>query len=237
MAAEKSPGTSPAVPAVFAAIAAVRAEINAEGIAKDKEANGGGIKFKFRGIDATLDTFSGPMLRAQLMLIPSYDEPVVTPRTTKNDGNTYNTVVRGSYKLVSTLDGSEFQLGTFYGEANDTQDKSFAKAQSIALRQAYLQTFIVPLGAEYDPEATEHPDEKPARQDAAPGPQQREQQAPPQDRKPAPAEDSPAITGAQQNILNAKLKTKGLTIEGVNAEFGKVSKGNYNDIMDWIKAQ
>ena len=224
----------PHIPEVFAAIAMVREAINAIGVSKDKEAKGGGIAFKFRGIDATLDAFSGPMHRAGLMLIPSYDELSVTERKTSGGGVTFNTVIRGTYRLLSIKDGSEYPLGTFFGEANDTQDKSIAKAQSIALRQAYLQTFVVPLGA--DPEDDQQ-DEQPSRQDAAPGPQQREAVKPQEERKPAPAEDSPAITGAQQNILNAKLKTKGLAIEDVNAQFGKVSKGNYNDIMDWIKTK
>lgn len=217
----------PRIADVFVAIKKVRHDINLLGIEKDSEASGGGIKFKFRGIDATLDTFSGPMDRAGLLVIPTYSDPVVTERATNGGGRTYNVVVMGSYKLLSLNDGSEYAIGDFYGEANDTQDKAFAKAQSIALRQAYLQTFVVPLGADSDPENSQQ--EEPTRQDGV----ETKQQAP-QQRGNAPAQGG-ALGGNQERILIAKLKTKGMDRAYFDEKFGAVDAGNFNKAVDWIR--
>lgn len=216
----------PAIPAVFTAMAEVRSAINKIGLAKDSEVTDG-VRFKFRGIDAVLDTFSGPMNEAGLMIMPSYTELRVTERPTRN-GRTFNTVVMGTYTMVSTRDGSTFPMGSFWGEANDTQDKSIAKAQSIALRQAYLQTFVVPLGAEYDPESSQQ--DEPA---GVPEAQERPQSK--SEAKSGKVADS--LTAAQQRILQQKLKNAGISDDELKAAVGAVDSTNYNAAMDWIKAQ
>lgn len=218
----------PVVADVYLAIKKVRHDINALGIEKDSEASGGGIKFKFRGIDATLDSFSGPMEKAGLLMIPTYSDDVITERKTSGGGITFNVKVRGSYKLLSLNDGSEYQIGDFFGEANDTQDKAYAKAQSIALRQAYLQTFVVPLGADADPE--NNPDHQESdRQDGA----QAKAEAP-------KARSSTPTQGAelgenQERILGVKLKSKGMERAYLDKNFGKVTTANFNEAVAWIK--
>jgi hypothetical protein len=161
------------------------------------------------------------------MIMPSYTELRVTERPTRNS-RTFNTVVMGTYTMVSTRDGSTFPMGSFWGEANDTQDKSIAKAQSIALRQAYLQTFVVPLGAEYDPEASQQ--DEPA---GAPEAQERPQSK--SEAKSGKVADS--LTAAQQRILQQKLKNAGISDDELKTAVGAVDSTNYNAAMDWIKAQ
>lgn len=213
-------------PHIFKALSQVRAAINKAGIAKDNEVTDG-VAFKFRGIDSVMNEFSGPMSVAGMMILPSYSDPVVTERDTKR-GKTFNTVVRGSFRAISTEDGSGLELGSFYGEANDTQDKSMAKAQSIALRQAYLQTFVVPLGPEMDPENTLH-DDPAERQDAAPqASKQPRSKSEGQEPQPAPAQSD--LTVAQIRMVTKKLADKGLS--EYPQELRKI-----NDILAWIAKQ
>lgn len=231
MAAKPSAATEaaavPHVPHVFIAIAEVREVINAIGLDKASEASGGGITFKFRGIDAVLNTFSGPMAKAGLVIVPSYSDLQVSTRKTRN-GETFNSTVLGRYVLVSTRDGSTFPMGSFYGEANDTQDKSIAKAQSIALRQAYLQTFVVPLGAEYDPEASQE-------EEPAPAPAQQERAQSRSEAKSGQVADK--LTAAQERILQQKLKNAGVNMDELTTAVGAVDSTNYNKAMDWIRTQ
>lgn len=227
------------VPHVFTALAQVRDDINKLGVAKDTEAKGDGIRFLFRGIDAVLNGFSGPMVRAGLMIIPTYSCMEITQRTTGTGKANHHASIMGSYRAISTVDGSEFQMGDFFGEANDTQDKAIAKAQSIALRQAYLQTFVVPLGAEYDPEISIDPDgDGGIEADDTP-------QAPklarnvegehiPKGAKVVGSEDQTLESG-QLRVLTTKLRSKGLSVPLAEKQFGKpFTKRNINDVMDWV---
>jgi len=233
--------SEPKVPAVFAAINEVQDAIWKVGISKNSLAQGGGIKFYFRGIDAVQEAFSGPMSKAKLIMMPSYGELIVTERKT-NNGVTHNVRVLGSYTLVSLVDGSTQFVGSFYGEANDTQDKATAKAQSIALRQAYLQTFNVPLGPGYDPEESGGDDtggEQPARQDAQPQPASKSQQEKPRQRVASGGEVAEPIAEAQQRILTARLNSKGLAMSDLvdPGGFATVNKANFNEVLEWIKGQ
>lgn len=226
-------------PHVFAALQAVRDEINSLGVAKNTEAKGDGIRFMFRGIDAVLNGFSGPMFRAGLMIIPSYSLLEISERRTSTGKVNYHAQVMGSYRAVSTKDGSDLQLGDFFGEANDTQDKAVAKAQSIALRQAYLQTFVVPLGAEYDPEATEHEDDEDPGIDADPPPRanlarQVEGEHIPKGGKVVGSEKQDLDSG-QMRILTTKCRGKGMTVPQAEKAYGKpFTTRNLNDVLDWL---
>lgn len=226
------------VPAVFHAMGQVRVEINKIGLAKDNEVTDG-ARFKFRGIDDVLNAFSGPMAVAGLMIVPSYSDLVVTERKTSGGKSNYNTTVLGHYTLVSTADGSTFPMGTFYGEANDTQDKSVSKAQSIALRQAYLQTFVVPLGPEADPEngdSTGH--QEPATDPGKPIERKVQGEIMPRDDGDEAGEDDGKIdplTEAQQRILKQKCKTAGIEVATVEREVGKIGRHNFNEALDFAK--
>jgi hypothetical protein len=226
----------PEVPHVITALGEVRAAINLDGISKADTASGDGVKFNFRGIDAVLNAFSGPMVKAGLMILPSYSEPALHQRTTGSGKANYNYLVKGTFTALSTKDGSVLPLGDFYGEANDTQDKAVAKAQSIAMRQAYLQTFSVPLGPDMDPESGDSGGEPREAAQAATAKQQQPQRR--DNSKPA-AEGQVVtnLTDAQKRILDNKLKASGKTMDQVAEKFGKVDTTNYNDVMVWAKQQ
>lgn len=214
------------VPQVLTAIAEVRDAINALGIVKGDEVTSG-AKFHFRGIDRVLNAFSGPMAVAGLMLIPSYSGLVVTERKTNAGGANFNAVVTGTYTLVSTKDGSVLPLGDFYGEANDTQDKAITKAQSIALRQAYLQTFVVPLGPEADPENSQ--DDEPAGKPAV----TKASLEKPKEGHVVGEE----LSDNQKTVFMAALKRSALNGKDVKSKFGKVDQGNFTEAMAWAKSK
>lgn len=224
------------VPAVFVAMGEVRAAINKIGVAKDKEVTDG-ARFWFRGIDSVLNTFSGPMAAAGLMIIPAYSDLVVTERKTSAGKSNYNTRVTGSYTLVSTIDGSSFPMGSFYGEANDTQDKSVAKAQSIALRQAYLQTFVVPLGAEMDPEDGDSTGLKDPVDSGKPIERKVQGEVLPRDDDGGQDDggEIEPLTDAQSRILKQKCKTAGIEVATVAREVGKIGRHNFNEALDFVK--
>jgi hypothetical protein len=140
------------VPAIYGALDMVRAEIDRLGIAKTREVTEG-VRFKFRGIDDVMNVFSGLLNAAKVLPCPGYANRQVTERVTAGGKPNYNTSCECMIAFISLVDGSRIDVGPFYGEANDTADKSTAKAQSIAYRQGMLTTFVVPLGPAMDPEA------------------------------------------------------------------------------------
>ena len=142
------------IPKIFEGLDLVRQSIDKLGIAKQREVTEG-VKFKFRGIDDVMDVFSGLLMAAKVLPVPHYTSRIVTERVTAGGKANYNTMVEGTIEFVSLIDGSNLIAGPFFGEANDTADKSTAKAQSIAYRQGMLTTFVVPLGPSADPEADE----------------------------------------------------------------------------------
>lgn len=217
---------------VYAAISQVQAEIEKLGIAKEREVTDG-PRFVFRGIDDVLNSFSGPMSKAKLICVPKYHDMVIDVRATAGGKANYNVKLQGTFTMLSLEDGSSVEVGPIYGEANDTSDKATAKAQSIALRQAYLQFFVVPLGASMDPEADgeQAGDTEPAPDKAPAKPTARAAEGEAQ--QPAGSE----LGSGQKKILGAKLKAKGITEGEMASKFGAVSTANFNKAMDWIGAQ
>lgn len=221
---------------VYNGIAKVREHMNREGIAKDREVTDG-VRFKFRGVDNVLNEFSRPLVDAKLMTIPSYSNLVVTTRPTKNS-QTYNSQVECKIQVVSLIDGSSVILGPFFGEANDTQDKSAAKAQSIAYRIGMLLSFTVPLGGDMDPEMGDSAgaDSSPPTSDGKPKSRAVEgvlvENEPGQDRPMEPPSD------AQLRILKQKAKTAGVSMDEIaDAMGGDITRENYNRAMDWVKSR
>lgn len=139
--------------AVLKAINEVQKAVSDRGIAKDRRNKEQG--FNFRGIDDAISVF-GPLLAARgVLLSPSYSNLRVEPRQTKSGGTTYNATVAGTFTFTHMEDGSTFMAGPFYGEANDTQDKAISKATSIAERNMFFLTFVVP----HEPAIGGDPDE------------------------------------------------------------------------------
>ena len=142
-------------PAVYGAFAAAMTEV--EKIAKLGENKH--QRFNFRGIDDTMNAV-GPVFRKHgLFIIPEVVDKQVDHAAT-NAGKRMTTVHLQVRYTIAHKDGSSF-AGTAPGEANDTSDKSTAKAMSVALRTFLLQSMLIPTG---DPDPDTYSDSA-----AAPG--------------------------------------------------------------------
>lgn len=141
-----------AAPLIFAAMLAVKAQANKDGIAKDRTSSAEG-KYKYRGVDDALDYFAGTLATYKIGWLPAYSDVVRETKKTKN-GEGLITTLKGTFTFFAE-DGSQVVCGPFCGEAFDSMDKSMSKAMSVALRNCLLQTFVVPLGPGHDPEESE----------------------------------------------------------------------------------
>lgn len=131
------------IPTVHEAWSAVMGAI--QNIGKEKS---DGLRYEFRGIEATMNAF-GPVLREhKVAVIPS--KATLEWRTlTSGQKNTamLEAFVTSTYKVYGPA-GDFFEMETI-GQASDASDKAVAQAQSVALRIALLQGACVPTG---DPE-------------------------------------------------------------------------------------
>lgn len=123
-----------------------------QGIAKDSKANMGGSTVQFRGVEAALNTLSAILTKCGI---------THTPRTLSCDVRHDARAEAGKFIRIAVVkcafkfeheDGS-FQLAETYGEGSDFNDKAITKAQSVALRTALFNKFLVPTAAtSFDPE-------------------------------------------------------------------------------------
>ncbi len=135
---------------VYAAIAAVSAQMAKDGIGKSRTNAQQG--FKFRGIDETLNALA-PVLSAHgLVVLPRMLSRELTERSSRNGGVLFSVVVDAEFDFVAVEDGSKHTIKT-YGEAMDSGDKATNKAMSIAYKYAAFLAFCIPvegMGADAD---------------------------------------------------------------------------------------
>lgn len=147
-------------PDVYRAICDVAKAISRDGIAKSKNNQQQG--YKFRGIDDIYNALSAVIAGAELCILPRMAERLQEERATKTGGLLFYVTVRAEFDFVSARDGSKHTV-TMYGEAMDSADKATNKAMSAAYKYACLQVFCIPTeGMEDadahtpDPQAKEH---------------------------------------------------------------------------------
>jgi hypothetical protein len=227
--------TQTTIPAIYSSLAAVVVEVDKLGISKTSQNTQ--QNYKYRGIDAVLDTFSSLFASNKILLRPSYSDHAIVEFTTKN-GVSRMATVNGTFELVSLVDGSSYTIGPFPGEAGDSYDKATSKAMSVSLRNALLQTFVCPLGPASDPEASDDPT-----QPNTPGtpikPQPTTTKAPAKGKAAkapkgkARAGDAPSIqvTGSQLNVLRIKLRHAGMDEDTALAEFGSITPANLAEVV------
>lgn len=149
---------------VYAAIAAVTAEMAKEGIAKGRRNQQQG--YQFRGIDDVYNALSPVLAKHRLCILPRVTERVVQERETQRGGILFYVTVKVEFDFVSAEDGSTHTVSTF-GEAMDSADKATNKAMSAAYKYAAFQTFCIPTEGDNDadattPEVTKKVERKPA---------------------------------------------------------------------------
>ena len=140
-------------PQVYAAIAAVTADLAKHGITKDRKNSQQG--YAFRGIDDVYNALAPVLAARKLCVIPRILERETIERQTKGGGALFNVTVRAQFDFVSADDGSRHEVVT-YGEAMDSADKATNKAMSAAYKYAAFMTFCIPTEGDNDADATTH---------------------------------------------------------------------------------
>lgn len=184
-------------PKVFTAIAAVMAEIGAEGISKDRRNAQQG--YNFRGIDEVYNALSPILAKHKLCILPRILSREVVERTTQKGGALFYVTVEAEFDLISADDGSKHTIRTF-GEAMDSADKATNKAMSAAYKYAAMQTFCIPTEGDNDADAQHH------------------EVAPRQSPEPAPAVSADELAAFTNTIKAAS------TPEGLQGAFGAAWK-------------
>ena len=140
-------------PQVYAAIAAVMADIAKEGIAKGRSNQQQG--YKFRGIDDVYNALSPILSAHKLVMLPRVLSRDVIERQTKNGGALFYVTVDMEFTIICANDGSAHVIRT-YGEAMDSGDKATNKAMSAAYKYAAMQAFCIPTEGDNDADAVTH---------------------------------------------------------------------------------
>jgi len=151
---------STTIPAIYAAINAVMADISKEGIGKDRtnEAQ----KYKFRGIDDVYNALAPILSRHKLIILPRVLSREVTERVSikeyqgqKKESVLFYVAVEVEFDLIAGEDGSKHTIKT-YGEAMDSGDKATNKAMSAAYKYAAMQAFCIPTEGDNDADGHTH---------------------------------------------------------------------------------
>lgn len=138
---------------VYAAIAAVTAEMGHEGIGKTRKNQQQG--YNFRGIDDVYNALSPVLAKHKLCILPRILAREVVERQSAKGGALFYTTVEAEFDFVSAEDGSKHTVRTF-GEAMDSADKSTNKAMSAAYKYAAMQAFCIPTEGDNDADAVTH---------------------------------------------------------------------------------
>lgn len=140
------------IPAVYAKIAAVSAELAQVGISKGRKNQQQG--YAFRGIDDVLNALAPMLANHGLVILPRCLSRTSTERETQKGGTLFYVVVEAAFDFVAAVDGSLHTVTTF-GEAMDSADKATNKAMSAAYKYAAILAFCIPVVGE-DADAVTH---------------------------------------------------------------------------------
>ena len=134
---------------VFSCVADIMADVGA--ILKSRENKSQG--FAYRGIDEVYNRLHPLLVKHRCFLAPEILEFSQVDRPTKSGANMTYSKVKTRYRLTAD-DGSSVAVDAV-GEANDSGDKSAAKAQSIAYKIACFSLFCIPTEELEDPDSVE----------------------------------------------------------------------------------
>jgi hypothetical protein len=138
---------------VYKSIAAVTRALGKEGIAKSRNNQGQG--YKFRGIDDIYNALNSELAQAELCIIPRIIEREVVERESARGGALFYVTIKAEYDIVAAQDGS-CHAASAYGEAMDSGDKATNKAMSAAYKYMAMQLFCIPTEGDNDADAATH---------------------------------------------------------------------------------
>lgn len=161
-------------------------------ITKDRKNQGQG--YQFRSVDDAYNTIH-PVLVKHGVIVPMevVDEPIITSVLSKSGGSMTNIVLRLRARFTAK-DGS-FVESEAVGQGIDQGDKAAAKAQSMAIKQIFFETFAIPTD---DPTKDAENDD------------------------PDPIITDPGITADQKLVIAKLLDDKKRNMEDVEAVIEKV---------------
>jgi hypothetical protein len=105
-------------------------------------------KYKYRGIDQIIQSFSKPLYENKVLTIV---QPDLNVSTKFLEGKNTLTRVVGTLRFLSTEDGSYVDR-SYVGHSLSNQAKDLEAARSFAYRNALLETFCVPFEGVVEPE-------------------------------------------------------------------------------------
>lgn len=126
------------------------ANIMGESIVIGKDSTNKQQNFKYRGIDAVMNTFYPLFAKHKLFIVPEVLEQHREERTTKSGGNLIYSVLKVRYTFYAE-DGSSVSA-TVIGEGMDSADKASNKAMAVAMKYALFQVFCIPTEEFIDPD-------------------------------------------------------------------------------------
>jgi len=106
-------------------------------------------KYKYRGIDQIIQSFSKPLHDNNILTVVQPDLKVSTKFL--EDGKSTLTRVVGTLRFISMEDGSYVDR-SYAGHSKSQQGKDLESARSFAYRNALLETFCVPFEGVVEPE-------------------------------------------------------------------------------------
>lgn len=201
---------------IYKAITAVQAALAKTGIAKDRNNQAQG--YKFRGIDDVYNALAPVLAENGLCILPRILSREMTIQPTKNGGSMFYVVVEAEFDFVAAKDGSSHTVRTF-GEAMDSADKATNKAMSAAYKYAAFQAFAIPTEGDNDADAhTPH---------VVPTAPEK------------PAEPSKFLSEFQMKKLFATIKEHQVDIALLKQQFGfesskEILAKDFNAILKWI---
>ena len=205
-------------PMIHAAIAAIIRDLPA--IGKDSRMDAGPARFNYRGIDDIMPSVKTLFGRYGVHLAPSYRVLAHETGLGRNGNQTW-VQVEGTITWFAS-DGSSFDTVTI-GQASDTSDKAFNKAETAAMKYAIVQTLAITDGD--DPDAAPHPDV----QDAAQPPQ-----APAE--PPEPPEGCITVAEAKGEFLEACGGDKACAKTAWEAAGLEIVQGHFVNVAQVLQA-
>lgn len=112
--------------------------------------------FKFRGIDAVMNTLQPLLAKHKVFVVPQVLEQTREERQSSKGGNLLYSILKIKYTFYAE-DGTFVEAITT-GEGMDSGDKASNKAMAIAMKYAMFQVFCIPT--EDDPDAETPPESK-----------------------------------------------------------------------------
>lgn len=189
-------------------------------VLEPEKAPGGGIAFKYRGVDATVAHVTPLLNEHGVFIAPTDVEHIVSENILPNNKTVKTSQVITTFTVYGA-GGDSFTVQTA-GLADDFSDRSAAQAQSVAYRVMLLQLFHIPASGK-DPEQTGQEVEDGRTATAARGPKAVET-----------AKGASAPAGVNITALQSKAKALGKELNKGPDDLNALGEKHKGEVDDWF---